>query len=70
MFAKLTLYPDRPTQESSAEIISPRISTPSDGLRNWQLVADNLTTGKVMELLMCLDELGFLSDATDGLAIE
>lgn len=26
---------------------------------HWQLAASNLTTGKLMDLLICLDELGF-----------
>ncbi|WP_338876352.1 hypothetical protein WBJ53_11960 [Spirosoma sp. SC4-14] len=31
---------------------------PTSGI-HWQLAATNLTTGKLMDLLMCLDELGF-----------
>ena len=73
MFAKLTIYPTNPASASESIAASEPVTLPgqpekvpqSDKSHNWQLVADNLTTGKVMELLVCLDQLGFFTDATD-----
>ena len=58
MVAKIILYPDGSAQETNLEILR---AEPQIGLRHWQLVAGNLTTGEMVELLVCLDGLGFLS---------
>ena len=58
MFAKLTLYLDHLAQEISQDTPQP---VHLNELHNWQLTAENLTTGKMIDLLVYLDELGFLS---------
>ena len=66
MYAKLIIY----QQESNAspyyqlainESVNP-ITTHAH-YPCWELTADNLTTGKIAELLLCLDELGFSDEA-------
>lgn len=58
MLAKIILYPDHSDQKGCLDATQ---LTPSTGLHNWQLVAQNLTTGNLIDLLVCLDEFGFLN---------
>lgn len=62
MIAKLTLYPDHTGPEPQSE--NPA-GDAAGGRQNWQLVAENLTNGNLIDLLLHLDELGFLNVAAD-----
>ncbi|MVM33101.1 hypothetical protein GO755_23875 [Spirosoma sp. HMF4905] len=58
MYAKLIIY-----QQENGVISDRQPIIQTDNRARWELTADNLTPGKVTELLLCLDELGFSDEA-------
>lgn len=67
MFAKITLYSSDPAETASLVTPTATINVADSGpgeLASWQLMAQNLTNGKLTQLLLCLDELGFSDTET------
>ena len=56
MFVKLTLC---------ADLTSSTVSVSADVWSGGQFTAPQLTTGQVIDLLICLDELGFIDSNTE-----
>lgn len=62
MYAKLIIYQQEPVSVGWPDELVINTNQPGNIVANqlcWQLTADNLTTGNLTELLVCLDELGF-----------
>ncbi len=67
MYAQLIICQDAPANSDGPTNQSPQPNplTPSTIYLNWQLISDRLTTGKLIDLMAYLDELGFAQLETD-----